>query len=118
MKTPYLARGLDYQGRHPEALDAHMEWLQAFTWIQLDGSIDFTRPRQRPMGLPIAPAEIDRMALCTAEAPEAAHAACEEGMDSPAVRRRRELSPGAAVFLWPGLVLLVLLVIYAAGRVA
>jgi hypothetical protein len=92
MKTPYLAAGLDYQGRHPEAMDAHIEWLQAYTWIQLDGTIDFRAPRIRPQGLPIAPAEIDRMALCTAEAPEAAHAACEHGMDMPAVRRRRELS--------------------------
>lgn len=118
MKHPYLARGLDYQGRHPEATEAEIEWLQAYTWIQPDGTLDFTSPRQRPVDLPIAPAEIHRMSLCVAEAPEAAHAACEHGMDSPAVRRRRELSPGAAVFLWPGLVLLVMVAIYIAGSMS
>ena len=99
MKTPYLARGLGYQGRNPEATEACIEWLQAYTWIQLDGSLDFQSPRVRPQGLSIAPAEIDRLALYVAVPTEAAHAACEHGMDMPAVRRRRELSGAESLII-------------------
>lgn len=33
-------------------------WLESYTWIQSDGSIDFSMPRCRPEGLSIDPREL------------------------------------------------------------
>lgn len=40
-----------------ERKQAHYEWLEFYTWIQEDESIDFSHPRCRPLGLPIHPME-------------------------------------------------------------
>ena len=37
-----------------------LNWLELYTWIQVDGSIDFSMPRCRPEGLPIDPRELER----------------------------------------------------------
>jgi hypothetical protein len=36
---------------------AHNEWLELYTWIQVDGTCNFSTPRPRPPGLAIDPRE-------------------------------------------------------------
>ena len=36
---------------------AHYQWLELYTWVQPNGSVDFSRPRGRPTGMPIDPRE-------------------------------------------------------------
>lgn len=36
-----------------ERKSAHDHWLKYYTWIQLDGSVNYSYPRVRPKGLPI-----------------------------------------------------------------
>jgi hypothetical protein len=83
MKRPYIAAGCDQQSRVIPTSDirAHMRWLDAYTWIQLDGTLDFSRPRSRPHGLPIAPAEVDRLRAIAPIAPAPAEAATDIGAD-------------------------------------
>ena len=37
---------------------ARRQWLRSYTWQQTGGSIDYTKPRMRPEGLPVHPAEL------------------------------------------------------------
>ena len=34
------------------------QWLRSYTWVQNNGTIDYTKPRMRPEGLPVHPAEL------------------------------------------------------------
>lgn len=36
-----------------------LNWLELYTWIQVDGSIDFSMPRCRPEGLAIDKRELE-----------------------------------------------------------
>ena len=38
--------------------DARRQWLRSYTWVQESGAIDYTRPRLRPDGAPVHPAEL------------------------------------------------------------
>lgn len=91
MRPNFLPKGCDYQGRHPRAAETvdvrtQMRWLDTYTWIQMDGTLDFDRPRQRPRGLAIAPAEVDRLRAVAPIEPAPAEAATDIGADdwSPA----------------------------------
>ena len=37
---------------------ARQHWLRSYTWVQEGGAIDYTKPRERPEGLPVHPAEL------------------------------------------------------------
>jgi hypothetical protein len=34
------------------------QWLEHYTWVQEDGTVNFSRPRLRPSGLPVDAREI------------------------------------------------------------
>ena len=38
--------------------EALKQWLWSYTWVQSDGAINYKRPRMRPKGLPVHPAEL------------------------------------------------------------
>jgi hypothetical protein len=35
-----------------------MQWLEHYTWVMEDGTVNFSRPRLRPKGLPIDAREV------------------------------------------------------------
>jgi len=37
-----------------------LKWLELYTWIQYDSTIDFSMPRCRPYGLSIDPRELEQ----------------------------------------------------------
>lgn len=44
---------------YPKEDGAKQRWLEKYTWIQEDGTIDFSRPRVRPEGLEIDERELE-----------------------------------------------------------
>lgn len=55
---PYKSWNDMVYGFHTQPEKALKDWLEAYTWIQEDGSLDFSSPRVRPQGLAIHPKEL------------------------------------------------------------
>lgn len=49
---------MEHRMTKQERKAAYFDWLELYTWMQIDGSIDFSKPRPRPEGLAIDQREI------------------------------------------------------------